>query len=177
MIIYILGCSRGRNQANGTYDNMDVFLKLLSFYSFIFTFIDSSWITHHAFWFHLSPCTLIAALCSSNLLRKRKPDLKEKPKTKANQTKNKNKNEDSCHGSGSVAQWPLRHTVYPLIYSSCECASPESFVWLEASGFCYPIDTWLPLGSLLDISLYTCIMELLMFWICRFVPFTCSNRS
>lgn len=143
---------------------MSLFKSYFPFiYSFIFTFIDSSWISQHTFRFHLSPCTLLSALCSSNLLPKPKSYLKEKSKTKANQTKMKNKNEDSWRGSCSVAHWPLGHTVDPLIYSSCESSAPESFVWLEASGFCYTIHNWLLLGFFLDILLYTCVIELLMF--------------
>ena len=68
----------------------------------------------------------------------------------------------------------LSHTVSPSVHSSllARAHCQESVVWPKASGFCYTTDkrvalTGAPLG-------YP-VMELLLFWICRFIPFTWSS--
>lgn len=60
----------------------------------VFSFIDSLLVVHHAFWVHLSSCTLTSALCDCNLPPKSKSNLKEKPKP-TNQINQINKSENN----------------------------------------------------------------------------------
>ena len=46
-----------------------------------------------------------------------------------------------------------------------------------AGGLWLLLHHWLSLRLLLDILLLSCVVEILLFGICNFVPFTCSNSS
>lgn len=49
--------------------------------------------------------------------------------------------------------------------------------WLDVSGFCYTTDDGLSLGLLLDILILSCVVEILLVWICSFDPFVHFNMK
>jgi hypothetical protein len=53
--------------------------------------------------------------------------------------------------------------VYPFVHTSllANVHFNESFIWYEASGFCYIINTGTSLGLLLDILSMPCVVEIL----------------
>ena len=55
--------------------------------------------------------------------------------------------------------------------------SVNMYELLEASGFCYTINTGSSPGHLSNIPLLPCVMEILQLWICRAGHFTCSSSS
>lgn len=72
------------------------------------------------------------------------------------------------HALGPMSLPVLSHPIHSFLVSSIF----ESLVGLEASGFWYTTANGLSLGIFLDI-LFSCVMEILLFWISRLVPFTC----
>ena len=99
-----------------------------------------------------------------------------KRKRKLNKNKQTNK---------TISPWKLWcvtwcHTAYPSVHTSLLANAHRngSLVWLEASGFCYTVNTGSSLGLLLDILLLPSIsMETLQLYLCRTGPFMCSSSS
>ena len=78
---------------------------------------------------------------------------KQKLKIKKIRKKNLAVEVTICHG--------MSHSISFLPNSFiCKC----SFVWFEASGFCYTFNTGFSPGLLLDSLLLPCVMEILKFW-------------
>lgn len=122
-------------------------------------FIVFLWISYRVSWSHSSSPSPDSILWPCNLTPKTKSNFKVKKKT------NKNKQCGHC----SVSQCTLQSTRHYLTHCN------ESRIWFKASSFCYTIDTGPSLDFLLDILLLSCMVEILMFWVCRSGPFTCSS--
>lgn len=73
--------------------------------------------------------------------------------------------------------WPFVTYNFSFILFICTYKCLESLFCLEAYGYCYTTFNGLSLRILLDNLLLSLIMEILLFWICKFVLFTCSYSS
>jgi hypothetical protein len=62
-----------------------------------------------------------------------------------------------------------RMCIHRPLLANVHCS--EALAWLEASGFCYTINTGSSPGLLSDILLLPCVMESLQLWFCRAGPF------
>ena len=74
----------------------------------------------------------------------------------------------------SVCQRVSQYTPFPTHLCLQMSICNKSFVWFEASDFCYTGNTGSSLRRLSDVLLLPRVMEFLWFWICRtksFNPF------
>lgn len=98
-------------------------------------------------------------------------NLEEKPKPKQKQNINKNFKKIRENHVIEAIIWPLpsQFTLSPLILK----VFIASGLWSDQV-ICYAS---LSLRLLLDILLLSCVIEILLFGVCRTGPFTCSNIS
>ena len=104
---------------------------------------------------------------------------KIKRKTKTNTKKqNKNKKTQKKNLVEAVVWSTESHSspISPFIFP-CKYHCHTSLVQLQAPGFCYTTDNGLSLGLLLDMQFLPCAVEILLIWICTFIPFTCYDSS
>lgn len=108
------------------------------------------WISHHTSQSCLSSCPHTSTLSPCNLPQKKK----------------KLKKEESVV---EVAVWPLEPHSLPSSSFIISLHYYESLVSFEA-GFCYTTRNGFSMGLLLDIPLLSRAMEILQFWIYKFIP-------
>lgn len=123
------------------------------------------------------PSTLTTSFSPNLKEKNQKPTQTKQSKASKNKKTNETKTGESHHES---CVWPPIYTINPFVLSrsfsfTFKCSLPLSLVWFKASGIYHTIDDGLSLGLLLD-SLFPCVMEILKFWICKFVLYTRSNR-
>lgn len=117
----------------------------------------------------------ILIFCGLHIMHSRKPPHQNKIKSK----RKRKREEERENLRVDLHHDLLSLTLYPLFQSSSlpSVHCQKSLIWLEASSFCYTIDNWLSVALTINILLLVCVMEILLFWMCRLFPFTLSNGS
>lgn len=119
----------------------------------------------------ISPCSCFCPLPMHPLqaLQKKKSKTDFKRKIDNNkQTKEKNL-------AVEVVVWPLESYCLPFSWFIfiCKCSFAMNHSGFGSLASALLVNNWLSLGFLLNILLLSLVMQILQFWICRFIPFTC----
>lgn len=93
--------------------------------------------------------------------------------------KRKKKKNQSYHESCSVTQWVTQAVDRSFVHTSLLAIVhyKELLVWFKVSGFCCTLNAGPSLELLLVISMFPCVVEILLLWVYRTGTISCSSRS